>query len=148
MTQIKRFRDNLSSSRSDDIKSYDLVWLLHLVGDAHQPLHATSRLTRQFPQDDNGGNQERLCRAFSCNMKLHAFWDALLGDKGCAEDAIVAAAALPAPNPDLAAVAEPKTWFEEGTRLAQQVVYTRPIGDGIGPFTVDNLFRDSDARRA
>jgi hypothetical protein len=27
-------------SASDDVKSYDLLWLIHLVGDTHQPLHA------------------------------------------------------------------------------------------------------------
>src|SRR5262249_54272982 len=29
-----------SPATSDPIKSYDLVWLIHLVGDVHQPLHA------------------------------------------------------------------------------------------------------------
>src|ERR1019366_652223 len=43
-TQISLFRAALASSTtSDDLKSYDLVWLLHLVGDVHQPLHCTSR---------------------------------------------------------------------------------------------------------
>jgi hypothetical protein len=50
LTQIRRFRDTLSSSASDDVKSYDLVWLLHLVGDAHQPLHATSRFSERCPK--------------------------------------------------------------------------------------------------
>jgi hypothetical protein len=148
LTQIIKFRDTLSSSASDDVKSYDLVWLLHLVGDAHQPLHATSRFTKGLPKGDNGGNQERVCRAFTCGMKLHAYWDALLGDKGRAEDAGVAAAALPAADPTLADVSEPKTWFEEGAKLAQQVVYTDAIGDGTGPFTVDNAYFDTATRVA
>ena len=39
-TQIALFRKTLASSNaSDALKSYDLVWLLHLVGDVHQPLH-------------------------------------------------------------------------------------------------------------
>jgi S1/P1 Nuclease len=29
---------------SDDVKSYDLVWLLHLVGDVHQPPKASAQL--------------------------------------------------------------------------------------------------------
>jgi hypothetical protein len=148
LTQIRRFRDMLASSASHDVKSYDLVWLLHLVGDAHQPLHATSRFTRGLPQGDRGGNLEHLCRAFTCGMKLHAFWDSLLGDKGRAEDAIVAAAALPTADPTLAGVSEPKTWFEEGAQLAQQVVYTDAIGDGTGPFTVDNAYFETATRVA
>jgi hypothetical protein len=81
-------------------------------------------------------------------MKLHAFWDSLLGDKGRAEDAIVAAAALPAADPSLATVSEPKTWFEEGAQLAQQVVYTDAIGDGTGPFTIDNAYFETATRVA
>ena len=45
LTQIKALTTALASKVSDDLKSYDLVWLIHLVGDAHQPLHATSRFT-------------------------------------------------------------------------------------------------------
>src|SRR5262249_14251441 len=41
-----------SSGASDDVRSYDLVWILHLVGDAHQPLHAAGRFTRQIPAGD------------------------------------------------------------------------------------------------
>jgi len=44
-TQIAAFRTVLASTQSDDLKSYDLVWLLHLIGDIHQPLHATTRVS-------------------------------------------------------------------------------------------------------
>src|SRR5262249_47588746 len=37
--RIALFRGVLASNSSDPLKSYDLVWLLHLVGDVHQPLH-------------------------------------------------------------------------------------------------------------
>jgi len=39
-TQIAAFRSVLASNDADPKKSYDLVWLEHLVGDVHQPLHA------------------------------------------------------------------------------------------------------------
>src|SRR5262249_11871760 len=40
VTQLKLMIAALpvSSGASDDVRSYDLVWILHLVGDAHQPL--------------------------------------------------------------------------------------------------------------
>ncbi len=38
-TQIAAFRLVLASNMPDALKSYDLSWLLHLVGDVHQPLH-------------------------------------------------------------------------------------------------------------
>ena len=36
LTQFKALTATLTSSASDDVKSYDLVWLIHLVGDAHR----------------------------------------------------------------------------------------------------------------
>ncbi|MBB4274134.1 S1/P1 nuclease [Rhizobium mongolense] len=50
VTQIKLFIDALprSANKSDDVRSYDLVWLLHLVGDIHQPLHAPTLFTREL----------------------------------------------------------------------------------------------------
>src|SRR5260221_8006323 len=40
-TQIAVFRDTLkSSTASNALKSYNLAWLEHVVGDVHQPLHA------------------------------------------------------------------------------------------------------------
>ena len=57
-TQIALFRRTLKSPEaSDALKSYDLVWLLHLVGDVHQPLHTTSRFTFSQPEGDAGGNR-------------------------------------------------------------------------------------------
>src|SRR6202042_1762839 len=41
-TQIAAFRAVLASAEPDELKSYDLVWLLHLVGDVHQPLHCVT----------------------------------------------------------------------------------------------------------
>lgn len=32
------------------------TWLLHLVGDIHQPLHASTRYSENFPTGDRGGN--------------------------------------------------------------------------------------------
>jgi hypothetical protein len=148
LTQMRTFRDTLSSSASDDIKSYDLTWLLHLVGDAHQPLHATSRFTVQLPKGDNGGNIERVCLAFTCELKLHAYWDGLLGDQGRPDDAIVIAASLPSVDPALAAIGDPQVWLEESASLARQVVYTAAIGDGKGPFTLDKNYQEHALRIA
>src|ERR1700723_20072 len=39
-TQIAVFRGVLRSGAANALKSYDLVWLLHLIGDVHQPCPA------------------------------------------------------------------------------------------------------------
>ncbi len=42
--KIYAFRAALATNESNELKSYDLVWLLHLVGDVHQPLHCVTRV--------------------------------------------------------------------------------------------------------
>jgi hypothetical protein len=64
---------------TDEEKAIYLTWLLHLVGDIHQPLHCTAVFSEQFPNGDKGGN-DAFIRIRSSPVKLHAFWDGLLGN--------------------------------------------------------------------
>ena len=41
---------------TDEEKAIYLTWLMHLVGDIHQPLHCTAVFREQFPNGDKGGN--------------------------------------------------------------------------------------------
>jgi len=60
-----------------------LGFLYHLVGDVHQPLHATTRYTAANPEGDSGGNGFRLKAAEgSPATNLHFFWDAAAGAFG------------------------------------------------------------------
>ncbi|HEX7956150.1 MAG TPA: S1/P1 nuclease, partial [Pyrinomonadaceae bacterium] len=61
LTQIDAFRAVLASNRPDELKSYDLVWLLHMVGDVHQPLHGTARFISADTDGDDGGNDVKIC---------------------------------------------------------------------------------------
>ena len=61
----------------DDVKSYDMVWLLHLVGDVHQPLHATSRFSAASPQGDCIGSHAP--RPLSLGALGRAPWRTLQG---------------------------------------------------------------------
>src|SRR5262249_48346305 len=45
VTEIPLLLAGLNTARSADVRSYDLVWLIHLVGDAHQPLHCVTRFS-------------------------------------------------------------------------------------------------------
>ena len=57
-------------------KAVLLCWVLHLIGDLHQPLHAASLYSaRGFPTGDRGGNDVRLSGG---RWNLHAFWDSAL----------------------------------------------------------------------
>ena len=59
-------------------KAIALCWYLHLVGDLHQPLHATSRVSPEFPEGDRGGSIALVKHAGRVTT-LHAFWDDRLG---------------------------------------------------------------------
>jgi hypothetical protein len=140
-TQIALLRRTLSSvAASDEVKSYDLVWLLHLVGDAHQPLHAASRFTHDLPRGDNGGNRIALCSR-PCRDELHLFWDKLPGRSTKAERAIRVARTLASADPTLAMVLDERVWIDESFRAAQNEVYRAPIGLGAGPYALDTAYR-------
>jgi hypothetical protein len=66
------------SARPDTSRAVDLAWLLHLVGDAHQPLHNSARITPQDTAGDRGGNLFLLGGLYPFS-NLHAYWDALVG---------------------------------------------------------------------
>ena len=140
-TQIAAFRTALASSSAPAaLKSYDLVWLIHLVGDIHQPLHCTSRFDRDQPDGDRGGNLVALC-ARPCRSELHALWDDILGTRTDPESAIRKAAKLDPPDPRLALVSNEDVWIAESLQAAKTSVYVDPIGLGAGPFTVDAGYR-------
>ena len=64
---IERQLDLLKSSENDERRLLALKYLVHLVADVHQPLHAGY-------SDDRGGNQYQL-QAFMRGTNLHSFWD-------------------------------------------------------------------------
>ena len=142
-TQIATFRTILSSpAASNDVKSYDLVWLLHLVADAHQPLHATSQFSQSHPDGDEGGNAVWVCWKRCKNKhKLHAFWDNIMGTSKTPSAAIKKARELPPAEPLRAVVNDEAEWIEESFQIAQIYVYTSPVGTGTGPYVLSETYR-------
>ncbi len=65
-----------SDATAED-KAVALAWLIHLVGDIHQPLHACSMYSPQFPGGDKGGNDQAI-RYNGKVVNLHTFWDDIL----------------------------------------------------------------------
>jgi len=78
VTEIKRIMDSLISSESSIwAKAMLFRFLVHFVGDIHQPLHCISLYDHRFPKGDQGGNAFIV---FFQNMsKLHAIWDSGIG---------------------------------------------------------------------
>lgn len=80
---VEAFKQNVAivqSSAPDNQKAVALCWIFHLVGDAHQPLHAVSLFTTQFPDGDRGGNliYIRPDPSSPTTQNLHAYWDDIL----------------------------------------------------------------------
>jgi hypothetical protein len=154
-TQIPLLQAALTDATSADyLQSYALVWLLHLVGDAHQPLHCVSRYDAADPGGDRGGNNvkisgnaqppvcddPRYC-PFGPPNELHAFLDDIEGSGYATAPAWAAAKKLAkAPKPP-AAVLDVGVWTAEGLDLAQTSIYVTPIGVGPGPFTVNTAYQ-------
>jgi hypothetical protein len=148
-TQIAIFRQTLISGKSDPLKSYDLVWLLHLVGDVHQPLHSTTRVGAGEPNGDHGGNGIKVdaTAVGNTNKKLHLLWDSLPGDTTDPSAAITAAIAygkaLAPADPVLAKKMDAADWINESFAIAEKSVYAAPIGTGDGPFTITPAYMDN-----
>ena len=64
----------------DSDKAVALCWIFHLLGDSHQPLHAVSLFTAEFPKGDQGGNLFfiRADPSKPDTRNLHSYWDGIL----------------------------------------------------------------------
>lgn len=77
-----------ATETSDETKAISLCWLLHLVGDLHQPLHAATLIASKDtfdppflpPHGDEGGNRLaiKVKQDDESAMTLHFFWDGLV----------------------------------------------------------------------
>lgn len=73
--QIERLSQVLRWTAEKEQISYALPWLIHLVGDLHQPLHVGRH-------GDEGGNRVEIENPFNKRLpfsSLHVFWDDLPG---------------------------------------------------------------------
>jgi len=76
---LKQCEAEIADPKStDEQKAIALAWILHLTGDIHQPLHATSWFSEEFPDGDKGGNSV-FVNTGGTAINLHAYWDGLLG---------------------------------------------------------------------
>lgn len=80
IAQSKRYL--VDESASESVRAAHLSWILHLVGDMHQPLHTVALVNNTYPDGDRGGNDIYVrVNADKKAINLHAFWDSLLGTR-------------------------------------------------------------------
>ena len=109
-------------------RAIDLCWLLHLVGDAHQPLHAVGRFSNAYPDGDQGGNACHVATFDNPDTNLHSVWDGAVG-RSLAPDAVQAIARRvershsPTDERVMRLKTDPKQWVGESFDLAKHNVY-------------------------
>jgi nuclease S1 len=105
------------------VRAEALKWVIHFVGDVHQPLHAAN-------DNDRGGN-EVFVRITGRTDKLHAWWDAGLVDElgsTVADVANTLAGDISDENVQQWSQGTPEDWANESFKIAHDFIYARSRG--------------------
>lgn len=81
MQKLLDFDRMIRGNASDAEKAVAVAWLEHLIGDIHQPLHTSGKITDKYPKGDQGGNKFTLSPPDQKGRtdNLHSFWDQAIG---------------------------------------------------------------------
>ena len=133
VTQLKLMIAALSASSgaSDDVRSYDLVWIFHWSG------MLTNRFTRWADVLQRSRTATRAATpswsipASGETIALHAYWDRIFGGYSSPRGAIFDADANDGiaritVNKMAAQVSDPEAWINESAELAKQFAYAVP----------------------
>jgi hypothetical protein len=125
VAQILQHQAILAGRASGARKAEALKFLIHLVGDIHQPLHAGEN-------HDRGGNMVGIATRRGGPTNLHHFWDDDLVVRLGRNPATVARgidrAFSRAQKTRLMASASPVAWAEESAAIARSAVYPQIAG--------------------
>ena len=141
---IKKFTEQLKNkSLPTTMRANALRYLIHFVGDIHQPLHCCSRITRQLPYGDKGGNDFFFSHPSANNPRpheLHYLWDEGGGlfkymqrpiDQNSRNflDYLARRAMRTLTSSEIQhelKITRPLDWAKEGQAIAQKFVYATP----------------------
>lgn len=115
-------------------RAYALPWLIHLLADAHQPLHVVSRYDANG-HGDEGGNLLSIENPFHprhSSTNLHSYWDDLPGPPWLRGERLASTAqAIMAEHPQPPAPGGTAHWIEESFRVARERAY--PVSEDVVP---------------
>lgn len=121
---LKVLRDPLAPKTD---RAVSLCWVMHLVGDLHQPLHTAQLFSPAYPQGDALGSKQFVGRgAAEDSITLHWFWDDAVHRRGDVASVEVRATELSAEvqvQASEAVVVEPIRWTTESYALAVSTAY-------------------------
>lgn len=78
VTALEENVNILKTSTDQNARAQALRFIIHFVGDIHQPLHCTARVDSTHPDGDQGGNLVKLNLA-ERTTNLHSYWDGGIG---------------------------------------------------------------------
>lgn len=105
-----------------------LVFLVHFMGDLHQPLHAGDR-------HDRGGNDMKADYGFRPNSNLHSIWDGLLADRAISTPPggpMGILSMIPVADRPAEAAGTVEDWSRESWQVAHDA-YAALLGDACAP---------------
>lgn len=143
---VNKFRARLADeSLSDEQRAEAFRYLVHFVGDAHQPLHNVARDTDRYLTGDRGGNEFPITPGNglpSWNTNLHRVWDSGCGafalpmrawETGANERILELSKTIEKAHPRSSLTNEiknlnPDSWARTGFNIAKSFAYKTPMG--------------------
>ena len=125
------------SSASPEKRREALMFVIHFLGDLHQPLHCADR-------DDRGGNSVPV-EYDGRRMNLHSAWDSgLLGHMGTEEQLFPALLEESRKHHKKWSKGTVSDWADEGHKIAKDVVYAKlPAAAAGTPVTLDAAYEQT-----
>ena len=121
-----------------------LAYLVHFVGDLHQPMHAVDR-------GDRGGNDLRANYGLvGGRTNLHAIWDGLLAERAISTppgDARGLLSEVPAEERERLKQGTVEDWSRESWQAARELAYGPLLGDPCGPLPLGKAVLHEDQVR-
>ena len=103
-----------------------MAFLIHFVGDLHQPLHAGDR-------GDRGGNDLKVSYGIMPGYNLHSVWDGLLADRSLSAAPTLVRLYSPSERAMMAG-GTTQDWSRESWQISHDVAYARALdGDACAP---------------
>lgn len=131
LSALRKQIDVLRTTEREDIRRNALSWIIHLVGDIHQPLHNVN-------DNDRGGNQKFL-HFRGRQMSLHELWDHTISKDGGSttpvkKNALEETIALKLVVEPKLVSSTPLEWANESYSMAQNIYsdYNGPEGKNLG----------------
>ena len=136
--KVAQFTVELKSSKTSTTERLRaLQFLMHLVGDLHQPLHASDN-------DDNGGNDVAVSAQGFKRGTLHGYWDnAVLARLGRKPETIARKLVAQIDETELKRWQRgtPRDWALETFAIARAIAYANlPTADATGVHRLDDAY--------